>query len=968
MKSNIFFPFVCIALIFSFKLNANAQGTGKITGTIVDAESGETLIGVNVVLENNPSKGGSSDLDGRYTISNLRPGSYNLVVTYVSFARQLITDVEVKTGQVLQLDIVMEPETEELDEVVITAGAILDNEAGLLRQRQKSVAFSDAISSESMSRSGAGDAASAMSKVTGATVVGGKYVYVRGLGGRYSSTHLNGMELPSSDPDKKSFQMDLIPAGLLDNIVTLKTFTPDKPGNFSGGIVDLGTKSFPEQLLLKFSYSNSYNQNANLNNNFLAVPGNEKNALGFRSVPDVPNVLSDPNTSVPQYRSNPSAENARLLDTYTKSFGNYMGPVQDGQSRTNQGFSASIGNQLSLFGRQLGYLASYTYGNNYSYYSDGATERYRLSDENASELNPQLVLDDAKGTHEVNSGLLIDLQYKLSATNKISGNYFYSRNQQSTARYQDGIWAQEFGANDTLSSYINRVLHFIDRSIKSYQLRGDHVIEALNKASVKWSYSNSSSVQSEPDLRYFTSVTRVLYPDANPIYTPSSSNWRDPSRFYRDLEDDNSNMKLDISIPFNQWDALTAKFKFGGALLNADRKFRERIFTYRVNGTFFNEIQGDANAFFGNNYLGVIRIDTTGSPQNPNYRYRLGNVIQDGTQKRNNYDGSRTVAAAYGMLELPISDKLKFVGGLRYETTEMDVASLDTLQRSAELDKNDWLPSANMIYELTSGMNLRISASRTLARPNFRELVPYETIQFVNDETLRGNPNLERTLITNFDARWEWFMGPGEVLAISGYYKNLQNPIELTYATGQVLSNPILQYQNVDEAVIKGVEFEVRKNLGFIASPLRHFTGGFNLSLINSEITLSESELEARRAINPSQSDIRDLQGQSPYVINADLNYQNPRSGTVIGLYYNVFGPRLSNVGAGITPDVYERPQPKLDLNASQKFLRHFNLKLSVTNILDSKFSQTYSYRGEEFIYQEYSRGTTFKVGISYEL
>ncbi len=246
VKTHIISALVCFALSISFQLKA--QDTGTLSGTVVDAESGETLIGVNIVIEGT-TIGTSTDLDGRYSIRDIEAGTYTIIASYVSFQRQTITGVEINAGEVTTLDLTLQPETEELEDVVVTAGAILNNEAGLLRQRQKSIAFSDAISAESISRSGAGDAASAMSKVTGATVVGGKYVHVRGLGGRYSSTHMNGIELPSSDPNKKSFQMDLIPSNLLDNIVTLKTFTPDKPGNFSGGIVDIGTKSFPEEMM-----------------------------------------------------------------------------------------------------------------------------------------------------------------------------------------------------------------------------------------------------------------------------------------------------------------------------------------------------------------------------------------------------------------------------------------------------------------------------------------------------------------------------------------------------------------------------------------------------------------------------------------------------------------------------------------------------------------------------------------------
>ncbi|MCG8372056.1 MAG: carboxypeptidase-like regulatory domain-containing protein, partial [Balneolales bacterium] len=245
-----------IALFFT--INLLAQSQGRITGTVVDGETGETLIGVNVVIEGS-IQGTATDIDGRYTIRNIEPGTYTVVVSYLSFTTQKITGVVIGAGETVTLDVALQPETELLEEIVVTADVVLNNEAGLLRQRQKSIAFSDAISSQFISKSGAGDAASALTKVTGASVVGGKYVYVRGLGDRYSSIQMNGVELPSTNPDRKTFQLDLIPSGLLENINTVKTFTPDKPGSFSGGIVDINTKDFPEEL--QFSLGTSFNYN-----------------------------------------------------------------------------------------------------------------------------------------------------------------------------------------------------------------------------------------------------------------------------------------------------------------------------------------------------------------------------------------------------------------------------------------------------------------------------------------------------------------------------------------------------------------------------------------------------------------------------------------------------------------------------------------------------------------------------------
>ena len=335
--------------------------SGSLRGLVVDSETGETLIGVNVVLEGT-LKGTATDIDGKYILRAIEPGTYTLIVSYISFTTQRITGVEIKAGESVQLDIILNPETEFLDEILITAEVVLDNEAGLLKQRQKSISFSDAISAESISRSGAGDAAGVLTKVVGASVVGGKYVYVRGLGERYSSTHMNGIELPTADPDKKAFQLDLIPSSLIENVVTLKTFTPDKPGNFSGGLVDVTTKDFPEEQTFEFSVSTAYNSQNAFQDGLLGEQSGT-DWLGYddgqRKVPEYLQNLSDSDTELPGLSSgdNIGSEESRILNKASRAFNNEMIPVNT-KLPMDYGFGLSFGDQTETGIGRLGYSVS----------------------------------------------------------------------------------------------------------------------------------------------------------------------------------------------------------------------------------------------------------------------------------------------------------------------------------------------------------------------------------------------------------------------------------------------------------------------------------------------------------------------------------------------------------------------------------------------------------------------------------
>ena len=953
-----------IMLMFVFVLGLGTQSSafaqkGSITGVIVDGDNGETLIGANVRVDGT-LLGASTDLDGRYTIPGLDPGMYTLVISYIGYNTITVQDVEVLDGQAAVVDVPLAPEAFGLEEVVVEARAIRNSEAVLLRDRQKAIAVSDAISSEAISRSGGSDAADAMEKVTGASVVGGKYVYVRGLGDRYSSTQLNGADLPSSDPDRKAVQFDLFPSNLLDNIVTLKTFTPDKPGNFSGGLVDIGTKSFPEDFSFQFSVSTSFNSETNFGSDYLTYAGGDTDWLanddGTR---DIPEELADPDIFIPSpVQARFDEELAQRLDVASDAFNNIMSPnpVANETAPLNQSYSISVGNKVLLGGKPLGFVLGGTYSRKASYYENGDIGRYSFVGLDANELAPDLLLDDSKGSTESSLGGLANVTYQFTPNNEVGFNVLYSRSGESSARFQEGTWPKEFGANDTTSAFINRTLEYTERELTSLQLRGKHYLPGLANATVEWNASYGDTRQDEPDLRFFAHTRRTI--GQNELLTVQASGFRDPSRLFRFLDETTNSAKIDVSIPFGQGSTQNGKVKFGGTLQTAERDFSERSFSITPPQPY----DGDDFAFFSEENMGIISVDTLSGGR---LRFNFGNTVVDQSKPQNNYEGTRDINALYAMIELPITPEFKFIGGARLETTELEVMSEDSTQGIGSIDESDILPSANLVYALSDNMNLRAAVTRTLARPTFREIAPFEAFEFINGNFFIGNPELERTLITNVDFRWEWFTRPGEILAVSLFYKKLFDPIERTIIGG---TNGQIQFQNVDEAVVLGTEIEIRTRLDFLSPALNAFTFGSNLSFVNSTIDIPESELETRRGVDPDADDTRELQGQSPYIVNIDLSYENNETGTVAGLFYNVFGRRLANVSLGGTPDVFEQPSPQLDFNFSQRLPANWRIKVGVKNILDAAYKETYRFSGQEFNFYKYEPGRTFSLGFSYSL
>ena len=939
----------------------SAQHNARITGKIVDAETGDEIIGANVYLEGT-TIGTTSDLDGTFIINHVPPGTYTLIVQMIGYATVHIKDLNIQSGTIQKLDIKIQPQALSTEEVVVEARLLLNNEATLLKQRQKAAAVSDAISAEEFSRTGSSDAANAMRALTGASVMEGKYVLVRGLGERYSNTQLNGAELPTSDPDKKAFQFDLLPTALLDNIVTVKTFTPDKPGNFSGGLVNINTRSYPESFTLNFSNSIAYNTETSLNNNFLSTIQGGRDWLGMDDgTRALPKILRDNTVKIPseiEARTNPEA--AQILDQLSKSFLPEMSPRQR-TAPLNQNYSIAMGNRLSLFGRPLGYLFSLSYKSGAKYYENGKVARWKLTGkvETNDSLTNLVDLSDRRGVQAVLWGGLGTFSYKLSPYHQFHFNMLFTRSGENEARYLVGRWPEQFLDNPN-AFFETRALHYTQRMLQSYQVQGRHVFPALNKLEMEWNVTANTTLQNEPDVRFFSDnfAIRKFQGRDTVLYSISPSIYQRPGRYFRDLTEISRTMNLKFTIPFKIWNGTTAKFASGAYYLEKNRTFRERLFEYRQGSTI--RYTGDPQSFFATNNTGIIGYDSLRN------RYIFGNYIQESLNALGgNYDGYENITAGFFMVDLPLYSHLRFIGGLRYETTRLTVSDIDT---AGYLNTNDWLPSVNLVYTIFPNSNLRLAYGKTLARPNFREKAPYASYLFMNDVIFQGNIGLQRTLIDNYDVRFEWFPRSGELIAISGFYKYFNQPIERVINLLYASEGAIVKYENVDHAVVYGMELEVRKQLDEIWSALKHFAVATNISLIHSRVNIPADELRLIRELNPNAADTRPLQGQSPYIVNAELIYNHPEQGTQASLYFNVFGERLAEVSLGGTPNVFEQPRPELNFNISQRIKNGMRLSFRAQNILNSSFRMVQHYKGHDYIRQEYSTGRTFSIGLTYNL
>ena len=948
-------------LVFAFSTSLFAQQRGQITGTVVDAESGETIIGASIFIEGT-SKGAASDIDGNYTIRSVDPGTYVLVVSYISYSTQRITNVVLENGQVLKLDIALQPETELLGEITVTAEAVLNNEAGLLRQRQKSIAFSDAISAETISKTGSGDAAGALKKVVGASVVGGKYVYVRGLGDRYSTAHLNGAELPSADPDNNAFQLDLIPSNVIENIVTIKTFTPDKPGNFSGGLVDVSTKDFPERLLFNISTSVGYNTQSTFEDGLSSLKS-DTDLLGFdNGFRDLPDYAASTIGNTPEYAEafikgfGSHDGRADTLDQLSRSFSSEMVP-RNITVPLNTGLSISVGNRAQLGEREIGYILGFSHNRSLTSYSDGDNAFYGLIGNLSPdiELNAETELNDYRTTDNIDLGGLASLNFKLNPTNKFSFTWLRTQSATNEGRWLNGFKEENFDGG--FDSYNSNVISYTERKLSSFQLAGNHVFTSLSNLEIDWSATSSVNELNQPDTRFFEYGINT----EDVSYSISRSFFSRPQHFFRELDENNTNVLANLTLPLEFGSGLKPRIKLGGNMLRGDREFRELRFAYEQDRADLNGLNGDFEAFFS--YVGIDQALTDASSF-----YIYGNYIIDRTNPDNDYDGEREIDASYIMAEVPIGN-FTLIGGARYEGTYIRVENLneeapDSL-RIGLIDRNDLLPAVSVVYNITDNQNLRVAYSNTLARPNYRELAPFSSFDAYGGITNEGNPNLDRTLIYNYDIRYEWFLGVGEVIAVSSFYKRLDSPIERVF---DVFRQRTRTWQNVDEAQVYGVEFEVRKNLGFLADALQNFSLASNITFVHSNVDIPEDELVVTRASDPDPETSRPLNGQSPHIFNLDLSYFNPDNDLTVDLNTNYFGDRLSDVTLGANPDIFERGYVTTDLIIGKGFVSNYSMKLSLRNLFDPKIKRSSELNGDEYIFSAYRNGRSISLSVSYKL
>jgi outer membrane receptor protein involved in Fe transport len=899
-----------------------AQSKGSVSGKVIDKSNNESLIGANVILLGT-NFGSSTDLDGVFSIKAVPSGTYDLKVSFVSYNPVTIQNVIVGDGKETIINVTLEPTSTNLAEVVITADMIKSSEGAVLNIQKNSLNIVDGLSAELISKNNSSDGTDVLKRMTGVTITDGKYAFVRGVGDRYNNTMLNGSNLPSTDPEKKSFSYDLFPASLIENILTSKTFTPDKPADFTGGLVEINTIEFPSKFIFDFSASTAYNTTTT-NKEFFGYAGGAKDWLGFddgtRSLPSL----------IPDRRLDRTSFTKDELQSIGRSFANNWN-TKTSKAPVGGSLKINLGNKHEFGENVFGYIASLSYSN--------SDEIKQLERNNYADDGPRYLFNGANYNNSVSWGALLNTSLKIGSNNKISFKNIYNQSADSETILFEGDYL--------LSPDYRKVssLRYVSRSLSSSQLIGEHHLKLFSGVSFDWNLNYARSRREEPDARRYVYVGDPEYDTPFMFLLDQAVS----TRFFSDLVDFNRGASFNIKLQLFDNPSLPT-FKFGFAHDYKNRDFDARVFGFlNIPGGNFSEEQKTL----------FKPIEEIFDPSNINHQFI---EITEITKPSDSYLSNQAVTAAYFMTDFELISKLKFVIGARYERSELNLISQTLTGESVEVKPryNDLLPSLNVTWQINETMNLRGAFTKTLARPEFRELAPFTYFDFLLYELVEGNTNLQRALINNYDLRYEIYPAPGELLAVSVFYKRFLNPIEQVLVASAGFA-PFRTFANADKANNYGVEFELRKNLGFISSALKNLSFVGNLSLINSSIDLGGSS-------NGFQVRERAMQGQADYISNLGLYYENFESGTSASIIHNRVGERISRVGFANLGDIVELPRDQVDLSFSQNIMDLFSIKVAFKDILaqDHKFIQRTT-EGDK-IAERYKRGRTISFGLSYKI
>lgn len=887
-----------------------------IKGKVTDSTTGEPLIGATIQIDGTP-KATATDIDGLFAFSGLdENANYTLTIKYISYKTKKIDGVRAE-AQPQVIEIKLTPDEQTLNEVTVTGVARKNTEIAVIQMTKSSPVIVSNVSAQEITKTQDTNAGEVIRRVPGVSLIDDKFVMVRGLSQRYNNVWINGGAVPSSEADSRAFSFDLIPSSQIDNMQIVKTPSPEYPADYTGGFITITTKDIPAENTAELSVGGNWNDITSFSD-FKYAKGSGTDFLGFDSG------MRGLNGGINSTLNSIAGNGVDLLNNHLNNDWRVrnMNPVGDLK------LSGSLGRRWKLGDRQLGMIAAFNYTNEYRKYEDMQNNLFGVYDAEKDESNYLRYSVDDQYNHNVRLGAMLNFTLLSS-----DGNSKYQLknifNQIGNDRYtwREGLSAQSDNENSAEYYYRSRTTY-------NGQITGKHTF-ALDE--LDWSASYSYANRNVPDRRRYL-INDALEPGVMQLTSPN-----DISREWTKLDEHIVSAAVNDKHDF-KFGSFTPSLKFGAYGEYRTRKYTTRDFIYNWNAASNTLPDGfrqfDLSEMLSDeSYFGADRL-----------------YLLEEQHMRNNYKGNNYLGAGYFAANIPLGN-FNIYAGLRYEYDHMELITntRDNAESpfSHNYEYNDLFPSVNTTYKINDKHQLRLSYGKTVNRPEFREVSPSVFYDFDLASNVQGNTDLKPCYIQNVDFRYEFYPSKGELISIAAFYKYFDSPIEWTYTvTGG--TSLVYSYMNAQRANNYGIELDIRKDLSFIGLP--GFSWSFNGALIKSRVKFEAG----------SKEEDRPMQGQSPYLVNTGLFYKNDKLQLDVALLYNRIGKRIIGVGRseGTTsgnealrvPDSYEMPRDVIDLSASKKFGNHWELKLSIRDLLAQKVYY------KQFADVHYSNGTSREV------
>jgi hypothetical protein len=920
-----------------------AAQNGTITGVVKDAKNLESIIGANVYIQGT-QVGAATDINGNFTIANVKPGNYTLVISVLTYKTHVIPETVVEGGKRTQLEVTLHEDATELQEIVVSGTREINNDFALIDAIRENKLVVSGISAAQITKLPDRDAAQVMQRVSGVTISDNRFVLVRGVPERYNQVMINGIVGPSTEIDRRSFSFDLIPAGAIDQILLYKSGAAELPGDFAGGIIRVITKKASNEPFVNVGVSAGFRNNTT-NQDFISSQGSSTDIFGFD------NGFRDLPENFPSTRSlKASARNSTLRQRAGRSLTNNF-DYSTKKAPVDMGFNFSFSQPFRIGKVKFNNVTALSYSNSYQH-SVADFKRYNsFEDGNTTE---RFSYQDEFYGNDVKINAMQNWLVDVSDRFKIEFKNLFVQLGESETTIRRGTDFYQLSNNDRQ----NYAYHYLSRKILTSQLEGTHTLGSNRTTTVNWVFGYNDVSRNEPDYRRFRTLRDKAYAGTEEPYLmqlPPAGNLFETGRFWSTLNDRGYAHALNIEKKFgNKDDKRVATLKAGYYGEMKERSFDARYINYLFPGG--SQIGEELRA---------LPLNRIFAPQN--IKTEDGFVIEEGTTPQDSYDGSNTLVAGYISGAFPVG-KFDLSAGFRGEYNEQELNSISNTGEAIHVNNPVFapLPMFNVAYNLSDRSLVRVAYSRTVNRPEFRELAPFLYYQFEYEAGIFGNPNIKTAFIHNADVRWEMYPNPGELISVGVFYKDFTDPIE-TYL--QVTTEtPQLYFGNAQNATSTGVEVEFRKSLASLGVHkfLRNTSVNINASFISSEVNIGSG------ATNQIQK--RPLQGQSPYVVNTGLYYNDDETGLSANIAYNVFGPRIFSVGDKVFPSWWELPRNSLDLQLAKTWHKRFETKFNVQNVLNAAYrlyqdnNSDNKIEDDEALIHRYQVGTQFSLGLSYKI